>query len=259
MDTKRVDLGRDNDQTKNMAQGALIIASIRSGGTFLAHCLSNHSQIYCDRAESLHHLSVWCSTIKPDRRHLLAALLNQSGYQVSMCKLVYTQAFRGEIWEWIIKRQPRVIWLYRENVLRQALSVYLNRQVRQARTLKRPQHTFEEAKRITVEIDPARFVRIARGLASADEQARARLAAIRAVLPLSYVEVVGGEGVSGSRLPLETTKRVCSFLGVRYELLRCDLKRVNPFPLYEMIGNWQDVRRAIRKSRFAELLEADDG
>lgn len=252
-------MGRDNDQTKNMAQGALIIASIRSGGTFLAHCLSNHSQIYCDRAESLHHLSVWCSTIKPDRRHLLAALLNQSGYQVSMCKLVYTQAFRGEIWEWIIKRQPRVIWLYRENVLRQALSVYLNRQVRQARTLKRPQHTFKATKRVTVEIDPARFVRIARSLASADEQAKEKLAALRDVYRLTYADVVGGEDAVAERLPLKTTKVLCAFLGVPYELLRCDLKRINPYPLHEMIGNWQDVRRAIRKSGFAELLEAEDG
>jgi len=40
---------RDNDQTKGMAQGAVIIAAIRSGGTFLTHCLSSHSMIHCDR------------------------------------------------------------------------------------------------------------------------------------------------------------------------------------------------------------------
>jgi len=252
------DVARDNDHTKNMAQGALIVAAIRSGGTFLAHCLSNHSQIYCDRAESLHHRSVWCK-VGMDRRHLLAALLNQSGYQVSMCKLIYVQAFTEGIWEWIVKRQPRVIWLYRENVLRQALSVYLNRQVRQAGVLKRPQHTFRETKPITVEIEPMRFVRLARSLIAYDKQAKARLAALREVLPLTYVDVVGGEDARAERLPLATTKRVCAFLGVDYELLRCELKRVNPFPLHEMIGNWRDVRKAIKESEFADLLEAENG
>jgi hypothetical protein len=252
------DVGRDNDHTKNMAQGALIVAAIRSGGTFLAHCLSNHSQIYCDRAESLHHRSVWCTALKADRRHLLAALLNQSGYRVSMCKLTYVQAFKEGTWGWIIKRQPRVIWLYRENVLRQALSVYLNRQVRQAGVLKRPQHTFRDAKPITVEVEPRRFVRLARSLNVCDKEAKARLAALREVLPLTYVEVVGGENAKADRLPLATTKRVCEFLGVGYELLRCELKRVNPFPMHEMIGNWRDVRKAIKGSEFADLLEAED-
>jgi len=71
--------------------------------------------------------------------------------------------------------------------------------------------------------------------------------------------VVGGEDARAERLPLATTKRVCAFLGVDYELLRCELKRVNPFPLHEMIGNWRDVRKAIKESEFADLLEAENG
>jgi len=246
---------RDNDQTKNMATPAIIVAAIRSGGTFLTHCLSNHRQIYCDRAESLHHLSVWCTTLNPDRRHLLAALTNQSGYQVSMCRLTYIQAFHSEIWTWIVKRQPRVIWLYRDNILRQAISVHLNRMVRDAGKIKRPAHTFDDPKPITVKIAPALFLKYCRGLAERNRMAEKRLAKVEHVYRVTYADVIGGENAVADRLPLNTTKTLCEFLGVRYELLKADLRRVNPFPLRELIGNWTEVEAAIRASEFAEMLE----
>ena len=55
-----------NDRTKNLARPAVVIASVRSGGTYLAHCLSNHPQVFCDRGESLHHDSLWHRYLKAD-------------------------------------------------------------------------------------------------------------------------------------------------------------------------------------------------
>jgi len=49
----------DNDRTKGLALPFLILAHVRTGGTFCAHALSNHPQVYCDRGETLHHLSAW--------------------------------------------------------------------------------------------------------------------------------------------------------------------------------------------------------
>jgi len=248
---------RDNDQTKDIATPAVIVAAIRSGGTFLTHCLSNHTQIFCDRGEPLHHLSVWTRTLKRDRRKILAVLLNQSGYRVSMCRLTYIQAFEADIWEWLIKQQPRVIWLYRENVLRQAISVHLNQLTRREQTLKRPAHTFKAARPVSVEIKPALFLKYCRGLAEQNRQAGERLQALKASTIITYDELVGGEGATASQLAHAPTVRLCQFLEVRYEPLACDLMRVNPYPLSQLITNWAEVEKAVSQSEFARFLEAE--
>jgi hypothetical protein len=246
----------ENDATKNMATPAVIIAAIRSGGTFLSHCLSNHTQIHCDRGEPLHHLSVWCLGVTQHRQRLLSVLLNQTGYQVSMVKLTYMQAFQDPIWGWLVKRQPRVIWLRRENVLRQALSVYLASETRQHGSLERPLHTFDEATPFSVTIKPALFMKYCRGLVEQDTRANNHMLKFERVLPLTYADVVGGElEKSAQRLPGKTTAEIASFLGVDIQGLTCSLRRVNPFPLCEMISNWPEVEAAIQASEFAAMLE----
>ena len=247
-------MSRQNDQTQNMARAAIIIAAIRSGGTFLSHCLSNHPQVFCDRGEPLHHDSVWVNNLRPNRRHLLAAVTNQTGYHVSMCKLTYAQAFHPHIWPWLEKRQPLVVWLRRENLIRQAVSVLINKQARRG-GVKRAQHTFREARPVQVELAPEQVLAKARELRSHDGQARARLARMSKMLAVTYAEVTGGEmATSAERLPEETAARLCAFLGVRPEVLGCDLQRVNPFPLRELLSNWPAVRAAVRKSEFTGML-----
>ena len=243
---------RENDQTQNVATPALIVAAIRSGGTFLAHCLSNHTQIFCDRGEPLHQRSLWVRALRPDRRRLLAALLNQTGYQVSMCKITYNQAFKSPMWEWIAKRKPLVVWLRRENVVRQAVSVLINKQARGGK-LKRAQHTFSAPRPIRVSLEPKQVLQVARGLRERDKWAKIRVARMKVCL-LTYAEIVGGELASAERLPDDVATRLCAFLDVRFEDLGCDLRRVNPYPLSEMLSNWPAVRAAIRRSEFAGML-----
>lgn len=245
---------RDNDKTKNTATPFVIIAAVRTGGTFLSHCLSNHTQVYCDRAESLHHLSVWCTTVKGDRRRILAALLNQTGYHASGCKLTYTQAFNDDIWKWLVKKQPKVIWLYRENVLRQAISVHLNRLVRDGAKIKRPAHTFDETGPVSIEISPALFLKYAEGLTKQNKWASERVKNFNDVYQLTYDDLVGEGSAAAEKINTTTAKKICDFLGVRYEPLKCDLKRVNHYPLSQLIKNWPDVEAAIKSSEFAGML-----
>jgi hypothetical protein len=242
----------ENDRTQGMSRPAVIIAAIRSGGTFLAHCLSNHSQIFCERGEPLHHGSVWHRTMKPDRQRLLAALLDQTGYQVSVCKLVYVQAFHRDIWPWLEKRRPMVIWLRRENAIRQAVSMLINKRARHGK-ITQAQHSFTAGHPVRAELAPDQVLRAARGLQERDLWAIKRLAGWK-TLELTYAQVVGGEGTMASSMPDETCERVCTFLGVRMEALGCDLQRVNPYPLSKMLSNWPAVRRAIKGSEFAEML-----
>jgi hypothetical protein len=245
---------RENNQTRDIAAPVVIVAAIRSGGTFLAHCLSNHTSIFCDRGEPLHYRSVWCNALHPNRRHLLAALLNQTGYQVSMCKLTYMQALHRDIWPWLEAHRPRVIWLRRENHVRQAVSVLINKAAR-AGQLTRPQHTFAPTKPARVELAPALVLKAARGLSAVDRKAREQLRALGEMHSLTYADVVGGEHMSAERLPTWTGMKLCQFLRVPYERMKCDLKRVNPYPLREMLRNWREVETAVQASEFADYLE----
>lgn len=246
-----------NDETLNIARPAVIIAAIRSGGTFLTHCLSNHSQIFCDRGEPLHHLSVWCTTITQHRRRLLTALLNQTGYQVSMVRLTYIQALETNIYNWLVEKQPRVIWLYRENLLRQALSVHINLMVRRAGTIDRPQHTFRDVRPVQIAVEPGLFVKYLRGLQEQNLRMKKALDKFERVYPLTYAQVVGGESNTAYQLPMETANPLCKFLDVRCEMMSCDLRPVNPYPLSEMISNWKSVQVAVRQSEYAGLLETE--
>lgn len=238
----------ENDETKYLARPAVIIASVRSGGTFLAHCLSNHPQIFCDRGESLHYRSLWHTHLTTNRPKLLFCLTHMQGYQVSMCKLIYQQALLGEVWPHIAELE-HVIWLRRKNTIRQAVSHILNQAARQG-NIKRPQHTFDRVESICVELAPERVLRVARGLFEQDRRAWRRLKPLKP-LALTYEQIIG----LASTLADEATRKICEFLGVRYVPLGCELTRINPQPLAEMIENWDAVRRAIEASEFAEHLE----
>ncbi len=236
----------ENDETKFSARPGVIVASVRSGGTFLAHCLSNHPQIFCDRSESLHHTSLWHTHLTADRRKLLYCLTHMQGYQVSMCKLTHQQAF-SEVWDYI-RRLRLVIWLRRENTIRQAVSMMLNEMARGGRIL-RPQHTFGRVEPVRVELGPELVLRTARGLLERDQRAGEQLRKLYP-LALTYEEIVG----PASTLADGATRKICKFLGVRYVALGCDLTRINAEPLEEMISNWEAVRGAIEGSEFAHLL-----
>jgi hypothetical protein len=245
----------DNDATKGMALPAVIIANVRSGGTFLSHYLSNHPDIFCDRGESLHHLSIWHTCLTADRVKLLHCLTHQAGWRVSMCKLVYGQAFQPEVWAYLVRTQPHVIHLTRRNVIRQAVSALINRSVRSGQHAAiHPAHTVEDVPGIQIELTPDSILQLARGLVIQDQQAAKSLAGFPNVHPLDYASL-GGEGTTVARMPIATGRAICSFLGVPYHAMSCDLKRVNPQPLSEILVNWMDVLPAIQASEFAEFLK----
>jgi hypothetical protein len=244
----------DNDATKYSAQPAVIVADIRSGGTFLAHCLSNHPQIFCDRGESLHRFSVWHTHLKVHSVDLLHCLLHMQGYCISMCKLTYTQAFHDSVLNYLDKLQPRVIWLRRENVIRQAVSALLNKLARGGKIM-RPQHTFESVPPARVVISSEEILQEARDLAERDLAARVKIGSFKTWLEMTYAEMIGGEQEAPDGLTEKAARRLCEFLGVRAIPLSCELKRVNPAPLSETLTNWPDVERAVRTSELAYCLK----
>jgi hypothetical protein len=174
-----------------------------------------------------------------------------------MCRLTYTQALDTNVWSWLVENQPSVIWLYRENLLRQAISVHLNIVARRSGSLERPAHTFRDLQPVKIQIDPALFVKYARGLNALNLRVKAELEKFKQVYSLTYAQVVGGESKTAYQLPMKTAKPLCAWLGVRCETMSADLRPVNPYPLWEIISNWKEIETAVSASEFADQLEKE--
>jgi hypothetical protein len=247
----------ENDETRNAATPAVVIAGARTGGTFLAHCLSTHSQIFFDRSESLHHGSIWHRNLALNRIKLLDVLLHMPGYRVSGCKLLYQQAFKCEVWQHLIMRaRPRAIWLVRENVIRQAISLLVQQQARRGQA-RRPAHSFETPPPLRIELPPEAVLRTARRLVELDKTVAAAIGQLDDVIKLTYEQVTGGV-VEATRLPTRIGKIICEFFGVRYEPMSCELRRVNGSPLREALTNWPDIEAMFSASEFAAQLEMEN-
>lgn len=247
----------ENDATRNAATPAVVIAGARTGGTFLAHCLSNHSQVFFDRGESLHHGSIWHRTVTLNRVKLLECLLHMPGYRVSGCKMLYQQAFKCEVWQHLMRVQPRVIWLVRENVIRQAVSLLIQQQARRG-VVKRPAHSFEPPPALKITLPAEAVLKTTRRLVELDKHVARAVGNLRDVMRLSYEQITGGQD-EATRLPPRVGKAICGFFGVHYEPMGCELRRINGAPLRETLSNWPDIEAMFSASEFAAQLECEAG
>ena len=249
----------DNDETKHIAQRFIIVAQKRSGGTYLTHCLSNHPQVFCDRGESVHHASVWRRGRVPADA-VYKILTDQEGYRASGFRMVYSQAFDVELWKLTQALKPKVIWLTRENKLRQAVSILVNQKIRKGRAEYFPVHTLEETgKPPRYTIQPHVIIDAIGGIIAEDKRAIKRISAAQLdYLPLTYGEMVGGEGVTEPCMHDDAAVKACEFLGVNRLSLCCELKRVHSHPLRAMLANWDAIESALMETPYKRWL-ADEG
>jgi hypothetical protein len=234
---------------------AVLVAASRSGSTFLLHCLDSHPQIGCERVEPLCPKRVW-RTMGMDRHDLMRVFWQRPGYRVSMFKLSYRQ-FRWAKPPIFKEYKPLILHLYRGNVLRVVVSSIINTAA-VAGELAYPIHSFEEATKPTrLKLDPADFLARCRKYTGNVEKMIAELSALELpVLHLTYEDLIGYAGGLMTTLDRMATFRICDFLQVRVTQMISETKRVNPWPLAEIVKNWGEVEAAIRKNgEFVECLE----
>jgi len=251
----------DNDRTKGLAAPFVILAHVRTGGTFMAHALSNHPQVYCDRGETLHHLSAWRQA-GVDVGAILATIWGQAGYHAAGFRAIYRQAFHPKVWPLILSRKPKIIHLVRENVTRQGVSFGYQQLVRQGVLPFHPVHSFEERAPEPAAADPAQIVGFAAKVRREMEAARGRLDGYPGdVLTVTYEEMVGlprldsgqaGQGTA-NRMAVDQAHRIEEFLGVRRTVLPVALACDFPVPMSQWFSNWKEIRAALEKAGFGGL------
>lgn len=228
----------------------LILAHTRTGGTFLCHCLDSHLWIYCSRGEPLYkhsHVKKLASV-----QQKLNVLLKQEGYIACGAKITYGQ-INYKVWEYIKKNKVRVIHHIRDNILKSSTSNIMRR-LRKSNVTNYPTHITKEHKNIVpVTIDiPDLMLRLQYHKKTRDK-VREKLKKLGIKhLETSYYSQTGGLDVQ--YMDEMEAKRICKFLGVKYRVLECPLKKINKFHYSKLINNWEAVEKAVKNSEYSYCL-----
>lgn len=255
----------DNDDTKKVAKPFIVIAQKRAGGTMLTHLLSSHPEIFCDRGETMHQLSIWRKHAKRIDVGLLTYILgHQEGYRASGFRCVYIQAMNVGVWNQLRKFDFKIIHLTRTNKIRQAASHAIQRMIRMKRIDEYyPVHTFDSLQGNPpprVEVPPWVLLKYAREFVQQDKGMCENLARDRfEVLPLSYTDLVEFEGNFANKMPLMTQKNVCNYLKVSQHAMVHNLQKITAIPLRMLFKNWSSIEEAVEKSEFADCLADEEG
>lgn len=235
----------------------LIVFTPRGGSTFLAHCLDSHPQVGCLRGEPLREGFIWRKVFRnATPEQLLAVAFNRPGYHAAGCR-VTRRCFKEIEARWLQRRKVRIMFLYRENVLRIILSSIINTRRGDGKhnALSEQYHTYERVPMVRINLDVKHFLSECERYTESVADIIRRVSALKLpTLYLTYAEIVGGEGSEAEHIPSEVGDKICDFLRVDRLKLYAQLKRTNPEPIRDIVTNWAELRKAVRKSKFKQWL-----
>lgn len=241
----------DNDRTKGLAVPFLILAHVRTGGTFAAHALSNHPQVYCDRGETLHHLSAWRKAGIP-AKVIMKVIWSLDGYHAAGFRAIYRQAFHSLIWPVIQEVKPRIIHLTRRNITRQGVSFGYQQMVRQGKLPYYPVHSFEAGIPDPVAATPKIITAFAVRVRNEMEKARSILKNYPGqILEIAYEDMTGEE--DATHMADDVTIRIENFLGIQPVKLPVFLRKDFDLPMAKWFTNWPDIRKSLKRAGFEGL------
>ena len=253
------------------AKPALIITLQRTGGSFLAYCLSNHPEIFCIRDEPLSKQNIWYRTVagsdvKADSGvNVLNLIFTQHDYKVAMCKLINDHAFRPEVWKYITSTKDKgneeikIIWLERRNTVAQAISHEINAGRRLGTIKGHPAHTYSPLDVPPVQLDPMQVLK--RCINEVGRRNFTRRKVKESKLPCLYLTYRAITGTNdATAIPKPASKQICEFLDVEYVELSCRLRKVHAKPYFETVANWAQVREALLGAGYAnDVAEIEAG
>jgi len=224
-----------------MTTKAVIISAQRSGGLFLAGCLSNHPAIICPREEPFKRDAIWQEKLKLTHGELLEFLFNQPFYLVSAIRLTYDQAFNPEIQDFILSRGVKIIHLTRA-VLPTVTSTLLAK---------------DEIKRgvarhfipgITPDFDdieildstPEEVINRIKHLLKQRRNFNERFGVDHFIT--EYERITAGEG---GAIPESEAARICGFLGIYPARMFARNQKMHKRPIESYYKNWSAIKSEI--------------
>jgi len=221
---------------------AILIATNRSGSTFLNYALDSHPDIGWERGEPLAHLH-------PDADPSACVdrlLAEKRGYEVVGCKLSY-RFIRDRL---SLAQLPdisitKLIHLYRADAVRTTLSATINSMARDG-LIDRVYHTMQPLPPVQITVDADEFVsECLRYVGNVRDMKQALMGQELPVLTLTYEGMMGGRDRDATQIDAIAANAVCDFLGVSFAPLTAHWRRLNPQPIEEIVTNWGDLQRVL--------------
>lgn len=255
---------------------AVILASQRSGSTFLAKALNTHSQIRCSHAELFLRNSwveriplVWQAGGQLDRyftrgvvpTKVLDAyrtrkpawapweeLDGQELAPVMMTKIMHNQLLGCPSLDRYVVTNTEIgiVHLRRGNLLKQHVS---NMLTRRSQELSRPAHATEPVRAAAIRVRPQVAIwhmRLVRALHTWYSRRLSRHPKVE----LDYEALI-----EANRLSDGASTLICELLDLEPEPLGADLVKVNPDSLRDMVTNYDELVHVLTGTEFEEFLE----
>ena len=239
---------------------AIILATQRTGSTFLVWCLRSYPEIECSgeilnggpdapvqtyRGPFKQVLKGWriakTGSWMPGRR--LDGFYGRGSAKVRCFKIMYNQLARPFVLRYFLKNEDvRVIHLRRHNLLKVHVSTLLMDKRRDLQATA-PEET------VWIRVNPAKAIasmRKARALYESFDKTFER----HPRLQIAYEKLFDSK-----YLQAETSRRICDFLDVPQHRMESQLVKLNPESLRDMVINYEELEDAISKTEFANMLE----
>ena len=244
---------------------AIILASQRSGSTFLQDCLTTHPQIHSvgelliDGGSNVYvpDLILGSRFVTKTYRFMISGAwyptrlmtrFFESGERpVKVFKAMYNHI--ANPWSLGYLREHteiRILHLRRHNMLKQYVSHLL---LARKRVKKWEPHAFQPIPVVTTRVEPGAaldYLRKARAMYEHYDSVFAH----HQRLPLVYEKMIDGQV-----LREDVGRAICDFLGVPPVAMKSRLLKMNPDSLHEMVTNYDELARALKSSEFADLLD----
>lgn len=142
------------------------------------------------------------------------------------------------------------ILLHRSNYLRRAISAEIARQQQSWHT----QTTIKTAQKITLDINKVTIGIANRSLLESFESLDASYEKLQTLLQPTKVLVLSYEKDILEN-PICAYQKSCAFLNIKPASPQIKLKRTNPFPLEELLVNYEEVKALLTNTKYSWMLE----
>lgn len=220
---------------------AVLVSAQRSGGLWLAGCLSNHPDVHCPREEPFRRESIWQQRLDLSPGVLLDFVLSEPYYPVTMCRLTYDQAFHPEIREYLLRTKVRIVHLTRA-VMPTVTSTLLAK-LEMARGV--PRHDFDGRFVDDEVLDVGPEVVIKRIKHLLKQRARfLTLFGDTEMHDVRYERLIADDG----SLVVDAGAALCGFLYIKplVQVMTARNRRMHRRPMRSYYRGWSPIERAVR-------------
>lgn len=219
-----------------MHEKFIIVTQPRTGSTMLVQALDKHSKITC-KGEIFLHTVEGVTQERPEQKKwgVMKELFSHDG--IRGFKMMLVQRPRG-IYEWMVEEDVKVIYLWREDVVRQVISMALAKQTGKWGHFKFPGKNT---------LDPVGISMMVDGAIAGREKFENTLLPHLKHITISYEELVNEDGNEVSELPEKATRKLLNFLGTGYERLPISMKKQGMANLKELVSNYEEVMAYLKE------------